>query len=78
MARCNHREFCFTTPADFELLLAHLQEMSRTYDVTLYAYTLMANHIQLLLGAHAAKGVRYSYQAEMFLMATGRTGGDWR
>lgn len=24
VARCNHQEFCFTTPADFQLLLAHL------------------------------------------------------
>jgi hypothetical protein len=24
VARFNNREFCFTTPADFELLLAHL------------------------------------------------------
>ena len=40
VARCNNREFYFTTPADFEVLLAHLREMRRTYDVPLYAYTL--------------------------------------
>ena len=51
VARCNNREFCFTTPEDFELLLAHLREMIRTSDVTLYAYTLMSNHIHLLLQA---------------------------
>jgi len=50
-ARCNNREFCFTIPEDFELLLALLREMIRTYDVTLYAYTLMSNHIHLLLQA---------------------------
>ena len=51
VARCNNQEFCFTAPEDFELLLALLREMLRTYDVTLYAYTLMANHIHLLLQA---------------------------
>ncbi len=50
-ARCDSREFCFTTLEDFELLLALLREMIRTYDVTLYAYTLMSNHIHLLLRA---------------------------
>ncbi len=51
VARCNHREFCFTTPEDFELLLAHVREMRRTYEVPLYAYTLMANHSHLRLQA---------------------------
>jgi putative transposase len=51
VARCNNREFSFTTPEDFEVLLAHLREMSRTYEVTLYAYTLMSNHLHLLLQA---------------------------
>jgi putative transposase len=50
-ARCNKQESCFTTPEDFELLLALLREMIRTSDVTLYAYTLMSNHIHLLLQA---------------------------
>src|SRR5574341_578404 len=51
VGRCNNREFCFTTPDDFRMLLAHLAEMARTYEVTLYAYTLMANHVRLLLQA---------------------------
>ena len=51
VARCNNREFSFTTPADFEVLLAHLREMLRTYAVPLYAYTLMSNHLHLLLQA---------------------------
>ena len=49
--RCNNREFYFTTPEDFKLLLAHLRQMLGTYAVTLYAYTLMANHLHLLLEA---------------------------
>ena len=28
VARCNNREFYFTTPEDFEILLEHLGEMS--------------------------------------------------
>ncbi len=51
VARCNNREFYFTTAEDFAVLLAHLEEMRRTYAVTLYAYTLMANHIHLLVQA---------------------------
>jgi len=48
---CNNGEFCFTTPDDFRILLTRLEEMTRNYGVTLYAYTLMANHVHLLLQA---------------------------
>ena len=51
VARCNNREFCFTTPEDFEVLLAHLRQMVFTYGLKLFAYTLMSNHIHLLLEA---------------------------
>jgi REP element-mobilizing transposase RayT len=51
VARCNNREFCFTTADDFGVLRAHLREMARTYDLTPYAYTLMANHVHVLLQA---------------------------
>lgn len=51
VGRCNNRAFCFTTPADFGMLLTQLAAMARTYTVTLYAYTLMANHVHLLLQA---------------------------
>jgi len=54
VGRCNNREFCFTTPDDFRLLIAQLAAMARTYEVTLYAYTLMANHVHLLLRAPQA------------------------
>jgi len=49
VARCNSREFYFATPEDFEVLLDHLGEMSSTYGVRLFGYTLMSNHIHLLL-----------------------------
>jgi putative transposase len=54
VGRCNNREFCFTTPADFLMVGAQLAAMVRTYEVTLYAYTLMANHVHLLLQAPRA------------------------
>ncbi|WP_337288531.1 hypothetical protein [Candidatus Methylomirabilis sp.] len=37
VARCNNRECSFTTPADCEVLLAHLGQMRQTYALTLYA-----------------------------------------
>ena len=45
VARCNNREFYFTTTEDFEVLLGLLREMVSDYGVRLFAYTLMSNHI---------------------------------
>jgi len=58
VARCNNREFSFTTAEDFDLLIAHLRELVRTYEITLYAYALMSNYVHLLLQAptHEALG----------------------
>jgi putative transposase len=83
VARCNNREFYLTAVHDFELLLAHLQEMRRTYDVTLYAYTLMANHIHLLLRAPRldalGRPLRWlmTETAKAFNRARGRRGHFW-
>jgi REP element-mobilizing transposase RayT len=44
VARCNNREFYFIAPEDFEVLLNHLREMVSTYEIRLFAYTLMSNH----------------------------------
>ncbi len=83
VARCNNREFCFTTAADFELLLSHLRELIRTYEVTVYAYTLMSNHLHLLLQAptHEALGrpLRWfmTETARAFHQARGRRGHFW-
>ena len=38
VGRCNNRECYFTSAEDFDLLLAHLRELVRTYEVTVYAY----------------------------------------
>jgi putative transposase len=54
VARGNNREFYCAAPEDFEVLLDHLGEMSSTYGVKLFAYTLMSSHIHLLLQALAA------------------------
>ncbi|HSB69215.1 MAG TPA: transposase [Candidatus Methylomirabilis sp.] len=51
VARCNNRAFHFTSPEDFAVLREHLREMDRKYEVVLFAYTLMANHVHLLLQA---------------------------
>lgn len=53
VARCNNREFYFTGPEDFEILLDHLGGMSSDYKIRLFAYTLMSNHIHLLLQSPA-------------------------
>ena len=53
VARCNNREFYFIGPDDFEILQDHLREMSSVYNIKLFAYTLMSNHIHLLLQSPA-------------------------
>ena len=50
VARCDHREFYFTTPEDFAVLLGHLRALVRTYEVTLYAYTLMSDPASCCFG----------------------------
>jgi putative transposase len=49
VTRCNNREFYFHTAEDFGILLDHLRGMSVEYAVPIFAYTLMSNHIHLLL-----------------------------
>jgi putative transposase len=83
VARCNNRECYFTTTEDFDCLLAHLWELVRTYEVTLYAYTLMSNHVHLLMQAptHEALGrpLRWlmTETARAFHKARGRRGHFW-
>jgi putative transposase len=83
VARCNNREFCLTAAPDFEVLLAHLREMTLTYEVTLYAYTLMANHVHLLLQTPArdplGRPLRWfmTETAKAFHRVRGRRGHFW-
>lgn len=51
VARCNDREFYLPATEDFIVLLTHLREMARTYEITLYAYTMVPNHVHLPLQA---------------------------
>ncbi len=53
VARGNNREFYFVEPEDYRILLDHLGEMSSVYDIKLFAYVLMSNHIHLLLESPA-------------------------
>ena len=83
VARCNNREFYFSAAEDFELLLAHLRELVRTYEVTLYAYTLMSNHVHLLLQAPTREALGRPLRwfmtetAKAFHKARGRRGHFW-
>ena len=51
VARCNNGRFLLEEAADFQSVLRCLSLMSASYQVTLYAYTLMSNHIHLLVQA---------------------------
>jgi putative transposase len=83
VSRCNNGEFCFRTPSDFEVLVAHLGEMHRTYQVVLYGYTLMSNHVHLLLQAPPtdalARPLRWflTQTAKAFHKLRGRHGHFW-
>jgi putative transposase len=83
VGRCNNREFCFTEPEDFLDLTAHLREMARLYAVTVYAYTLMANHVHLLLQAPRAdplaRPLRWFFRetTRAWQRAHGRRGHFW-
>ena len=71
VARCNNLEFYFAVPEDFEILLNHLGEMSSTYGVRLFAYTLMSSHIHLLLQSPDADALGRPMQ--WFMTQTART-----
>ena len=83
VSRCNNREFAFQTAADFGILLAQLRAMAGAYGVVLYAYTLMSNHIHLLLQApiHHELGEPIGWfctqVAKAFHKARGRRGHFW-
>lgn len=83
VARCNNREFALATAEDFAVVITHLHEMARIYDAALYAYTLMSNHIHLLLQAPTrdalGRPLRWlmTESARAFHRARGRTGHFW-
>ena len=83
VARCNKGEFYFTTPEDREGLRAHVRDLDRTYDVILSAYTLMSNHVHLLLQAPTRDALGrplhwfLTETARAFHRARGRRGHFW-
>lgn len=83
VARCNNRAFHFTSPDDFAVLLAHHHEMGRTYKKAVYAYTLMSNHVHLLLQAPTREALGcplrwfLTQTAKAFHQARGDQGHFW-
>jgi putative transposase len=83
VARCNNREFYFNEPEDFQILQDHLGEMSTVYKIRLFAYTLMSNHIHLLLQSPAedvlGRPLRWfmTQTAKSFHRLRNRTGHFW-
>jgi len=83
VARCNNREFYLITPEDFATVLVKLRGMIRDYELTLYASTLMSNHVHLLLQAPRtgtlARPLRWflTETARAFHRARGRRGHFW-
>jgi putative transposase len=49
IARGNHRQATFLTPQDYDAYLTRLVTYQQRYNVALYAYCLMPNHVHLLL-----------------------------
>jgi putative transposase len=83
VARGDNQECYFTAAEDFLLLLAHLRELVRTYEVAVYATTLMSTHMHCLLQAptHEALGrpLRWvlTETAKAFHKARGWRGHFW-
>jgi putative transposase len=83
VARCNNREFLLAEDADFAQVRAALQVMGQTFGVVLYAYTVMANHVHLLLQAPPsdplARPLRWfmTQAAKALNRRQGRTGHCW-
>lgn len=83
VARCNNREFYLTMPDDFGVILHKLRGMVRDFEITLYAYVLMSNHVHMLLQAppegRLARPLRWflAESARAFHRARNRTGHFW-
>jgi len=54
--RGNNRGACFFADADYELYLAHLEVLAAKFECTVHAYSLMTNHVHLLLTPQRADG----------------------
>jgi putative transposase len=61
--RGNNRQAIFSAAADYELLLALIDEHARKQHVALHAYVLMSNHFHLLATPETVEGIPQMMQA---------------
>lgn len=61
--RGNNRQAIFSSTADYQMLLALLDENARKFDVALHAYVLMGNHFHLLATPSTEGGLPQMMQA---------------
>ena len=81
--RGNNRQAIFSSVADYQMLLALLDENTHKFGVALHAYVLMSNHFHLLATPSTEDGLPQMMQAvgrryvRYFNNAHGRTGTLW-
>ncbi len=81
--RGNNGQAIFSSPADYQMLLALLDENARKFGVALHAYVLMGNHFQVLATPASAGGLPRMMQAvgrryvRYFNDSQGRSGTLW-
>ena len=81
--RGNNRQSIFATSADYEALLAMLEEHALKSGVAIHAYVMMSNHFHLLATPDAATGIPEMMQSvgrryvRYFNQRQGRTGTLW-
>jgi putative transposase len=81
--RGNNRQAIFSTAADYELLLALIDEHARKQHIAVHAYVLMSNHFHLLATPETVEGIPQMMQAvgrryvRHFNLRQQRTGTLW-
>lgn len=61
--RGNNRQAIFSSVADYQMLLALLDEYAKKFSVAIHAYVLMSNHFHLLVTPQTADGLPQMMQA---------------
>jgi putative transposase len=81
--RGNNRQAIFAEAADYEQLLAILDENARKFKVAIHAYVLMSNHFHILATPDTSEGIPQMMQAvgrtyvRRYNQKHGRTGTLW-
>lgn len=81
--RGNDRQRCFLRPKDYRSYLAALRETSEEYGVSIYAFTLMTNHVHILAKPAYTNSISQMMQqlgrkfVSYFNKEHGRTGTLW-